>query len=206
VIIKVCGITRTQDASMALEAGADWLGINFWPQSKRAVTEAQARTIVDAAREANAQASLVGVFVNQSTDEVAAMTVKLGLDYVQLHGDEPPEECERFGDRSIKALALSSVADVRRMSDFPCPLFVVDTPTPGYGGSGNTSDWSLARQAVDRGFRVLLAGGLRPSNVATAIATVRPHGVDVASGVESAPGMKEETLVREFIAAVKEQI
>jgi phosphoribosylanthranilate isomerase len=205
LIIKVCGITRPADASMALAAGVDWLGLNFWPQSKRAVTEEQARAIISAAREAKPDATLVGVFVNQPADDVAAMTVKLGLDYVQLHGDEPPEACERFGDRSIKALALAGVADVRRMSMYPCPTFVVDTPTPGYGGSGETFDWSLARQAVDEGFRVLLAGGLRPENVGEAISFVAPFGVDVASGVESAPGIKDETLVREFVAAVKEQ-
>lgn len=202
MIIKICGITRAEDADLATRAGADWLGLNFWPRSRRYVTAEQAAEVAAAARAVRAGIVIVGVFVDQEPDEVAALAARLELDHVQLHGDERPEVAARFGRRAIKALAMNEAADLDRMADFECPYILVDTPSPGRGGSGIVGDWSVARQAA-AARPVLLAGGLTPDNVAAAVATVAPFGVDVASGVERAPGIKDRDLVERFIAAAR---
>lgn len=213
-LVKICGITRPQDARDAVAAGADWLGLNFWPKSKRFIRPERAREVAAAAREqAHVQGvpiGLVGVFVNQSVDEMAGVARDVGLDRVQPHGDETPGLCADLADRGlgmIKALAMAGPEDVARMADYPCDVFLIDTPTSGYGGSGRTFDWSLAERAMaeaePRGWRVLLAGGLNPDNVAGAVRRVRPHGVDTASGVESAPGIKDPDKMRAFVSRAK---
>jgi phosphoribosylanthranilate isomerase len=203
VIIKICGITRVEDADLAARAGADWLGVNFWPTSRRHVGAEQAIEVVAAARAARAGVKLVGVFVDQDPDVVAALAARLELDYVQLHGDEGPDVAARFGHRAIKALAMNEPADLDRMADYECPTILIDTPSPGRGGSGIVGDWEVARKAATLR-PVLLAGGLTPDNVADAVATVAPYGVDVASGVERAPGIKDRDLVERFIAAARQ--
>lgn len=203
MIVKVCGVTRPDDARAALSAGADWLGLNLWPRSRRALDRDRARAVVEAARAERAGAALVGVFVNEGGDAVAEAADDLGLDYVQLHGDESPEDCARFGERAIKAVPLASPRDVAALAAYPCQTILVDTPSAGYGGSGRTGDWELARAAVETGRRILLAGGLTPENVAAAVAAVKPFGVDVASGVESAPGRKDVELLRRFVDAAR---
>ncbi|HUH00422.1 MAG TPA: phosphoribosylanthranilate isomerase, partial [Kofleriaceae bacterium] len=189
---------------MVVRAGADWIGLNFWPRSKRWINRERGLEIAAAARAERADIVLVGVFVDQLEEGVRSIADELGLSYVQLHGGESPGFCAGFGVRAIKALAMSGSADVDRLADYPaCETLLVDTPTPEYGGSGRTFDWSLACAAVATGRRIVLAGGLNPGNVADAVATVRPFGVDVASGVESAPGRKDEALVCAFVAAAK---
>lgn len=204
MIVKICGITRVDDAAMVAEAGADWIGLNFWPRSRRFVNRERGTELAAAARAVNPRIVVVGVFVNQllpgGIDSIAA---EVGLDYVQLHGDETPEDCARFGERAIKALALAEPADVDGIARFPGEVVLVDTPSAGYGGSGQTFDWSLARAAVATGRSVVLAGGLDPDNVSRAVAEVAPFGVDVASGVESAPGHKDAARVRAFVANAK---
>jgi len=202
MIVKICGITRPEDAVAAIRAGADWLGLNFWPRSKRLVTLAQASDVVHAAREAHPRVGIVGVFVDQSLGEVTGVLSALELDRAQLHGDEPPDYVRRLGDRAIKAIALRESAQLDELAEYDCPLVLIDTPSPGRGGSGIVGDWTAARAAASQR-RVLLAGGLTPDNVADAIAAVRPYGVDVASGVESAPGVKDPELVSAFVSAAR---
>lgn len=209
VLVKICGITRPEDAALAAAAGADWIGLNFWPMSKRFVgaDPGRARALAEAARLANEALAVVGVFVNQAVSEVVRTARDVGLDVVQLHGHESPAACAEVmaaGVRVIKAMALSSMDDVERLHAYPGEAFLMDTPTPGHGGSGRTFDWALARAAVATGKRIFLAGGLDADNVARAVAEVSPHGVDVASGVESAPGIKDARLVRAFVAAARQ--
>ena len=198
MIVKICGITRPVDAAAAVAAGADWIGINFWPGSKRYVAEsARAKEIAAAA----AGAVVVGVFVNQSADEIEAIAQGVPLSRVQLHGDEPDHHIRRLN--AIKAYRLRSDADVDAAVASPADVLVLDAPSPGYGGSGHTFDWSLARQVIAAGRAALLAGGLSPDNVAAAVAAVRPYGVDAASGVESSPGVKDAGRMRAFVAAAR---
>lgn len=202
-VVKICGITRARDADDAARAGADWLGINFWPGSKRFVPADAAPRLAGAARSAADGIAIVGVFVDQPVAEIEAISAAVGLDYVQLHGGESPALCARFGARAIKAFAVRDETDVLRLDDYPQAIVLLDTPSTGFGGSGRTFDWTLAQTAVGGGRRILLAGGLDPENVAHAVGLVRPFGVDVASGVESAPGVKDPDKMRRFVAAAK---
>jgi phosphoribosylanthranilate isomerase len=202
VIVKICGITRPEDAVAAVRAGADWLGLNFWPTSKRHLSLAQASDVVRAARQERREVAIVGVFVDQPLGEVTGVLSALELDRAQLHGDEPPDYVRRLGDRAIKAVPLAEPAQLDELAEYDCPVVLVDTPSPGRGGSGIVGDWSAAREAAAQR-RVILAGGLTPENVADAIAQVQPWGVDVASGVESAPGVKDVALMARFVAEAR---
>lgn len=202
MIVKICGLVWPDDAADAVAAGADWIGINFWPRSTRYVDIERAREVAAAARAAG-PVEVVGVFVNQPDHYIETAVAVVGLDRVQLHGDEPPAVCARY-ERVVKAVPLASRDDVMRISQYSCEMFLIDTPTAGYGGSGRTGDWTLARAAVEAGHRVLLAGGLTPDNVAAAIAAVAPAGVDVAGGVEAGPGVKDKDIMRRFVAAARE--
>jgi tryptophan synthase beta subunit len=222
VIVKICGLTRPEDAAAATAAGADWLGLNFWPRSKRAVDRERARACARAARAAALAAgrsvALAGVFVNQDVAEVAALAAAVGLDFVQLHGDEPPEVARAVraachdagcgpGVRIIRALALRAAADIDAALAHVAggaDVLLIDTPSAGYGGSGHTGDWALAAAMVTASRRpVILAGGLAAHNVAAAVAQVGPAGVDVASGVESAPGVKDTESMHAFVQAAR---
>ena len=202
MIVKICGMTRPADAAFAAEIGVDWLGLNFWPRSRRVVDRSQALEVAKAARAARPDIVLVGVFVDQPIEQVTELCGAIGLDFAQLHGDEPPAYVRRLGRRAVKAIPLARESDVDRLDDYSCDTFLVDTPSPGRGGSGELGDWDLARRAAGL-HRVLLAGGLTPDNVADAVATVSPHGVDAASGVESTPGRKEPLLVESFVTAAR---
>jgi len=202
-LVKICGVTRGEDAGMVAAAGADWIGINFWPGSKRHVTLEQAAEVMLAARGVRRDVVLVGVFVDQTREWIEEVVDRLALDMVQLHGDQPAGEAALLRVPVIRAVALGAEADLDRLGRYPCAYHLVDTPSAGVGGSGRVGDWGLARQAVLRCEQpVLLAGGLTPDNVGDAIAAVRPGGVDVASGVESAPGIKDRRLVERFLRAV----
>ncbi len=204
VAVKICGITREDDAARVAEAGADYLGLNFWPGSKRHVTVARAAALGRAARAARPAVALVGLFVDQPEDEIVAAAAALALDVVQLHGDEPPAAVAALTARGLtvwKAHAVRDAGDVAGLAAWPAAAHLLDAPSPGRGGSGTRFDWGLAAAAVAAGHRVVLAGGLTPDNVAAAIARVRPFAVDVASGVESAPGVKDLDRVRAFLAA-----
>lgn len=203
---KICGITRIEDAELAAGEGADFLGLNFWPGSKRRVTPELAQVLAAAARATAPQVQLVGLFVDQSDGEIAGIAGALDLDVVQLHGDEPPSLVAALATRGFrvwKAHPVSGSADIAALNAWPADAHLLDAPSPGRGGSGTSFDWAHAVAAVAAGYRVVLAGGLTPDNVAQAIAAVRPYAVDVASGVESAPGIKDAAKVRTFLAAAR---
>jgi phosphoribosylanthranilate isomerase len=200
--VKICGITRPEDAELAASLGAWAVGFNFWAGSKRRCDPAIAAGIARALRR---QVEPVGVFVNPTLDEVVQVAESVGLTYVQLHGDEGPAFCaavmQRTGARVIKALRVGSGADIRDAERFHTDFHLLDAAAgKAYGGTGRTWDWALAAKRHSR-VPVLLSGGLTPENVADGIAAVHPWGVDVASGVESEPGIKDPAKVEAFIAA-----
>jgi phosphoribosylanthranilate isomerase len=206
--IKICGVTLADDAARVSAAGADYVGINFWPKSKRYVELARARMLADAIRAAGA-AKVVGVFVDATVEDITLVHSRVDLDVVQLHGNESRDDVSaivRATNRPAwKAIAMRDARDLDGLETWPVDALLLDTPTPGKGGSGETFDWSLAREARRRyPARVfVLAGGLRPDNVARAVAEVAPFAVDVASGVESAPGVKDADKLVAFVAAVR---
>ena len=206
---KICGLTRPDDVAFAAMRGATYLGMVFWPGSKRAVDRARAKVLAGCARAARGDVKLVGVFVDAPVAEVAATAAAVGLDVVQLHGDEPVGDGAALvaaGLEVWKAIGVASAADLERLAAWPAAAHVLDAATAARGGSGQTIDWALAAQAVAAGHRIVLAGGLTPRNVATAIAAVKPFAVDVASGVERAPGDKDPQQVFEFLDAAQRQI
>lgn len=206
--IKICGVTLPDDAARVAAAGVEYIGLNFWPKSRRYLDPARAPMIAAAARAAG-PIKVVGVFVDADRDELVAIAAQVPLDIVQLHGDESPEdvgEIARATTRTAwKSLAMGTRKDLEGLSAWPVEHIVLDTPSAGRGGSGKTFDWSLAIEAHRRypARHFLLAGGLDPDNVASAIAAVSPWGVDVASGVEAAPGVKDPGKLAAFVAAVR---
>jgi phosphoribosylanthranilate isomerase len=202
--VKVCGITRLEDAELAIELGAWALGFIRWRPSKRFVDPGVAAGI---ARHVRRKVETVGVFVNQPLDEIATAVDVLGLTHVQLHGDEGPSFCsavaQRTGAKVIKAVRIGHAADLRDLERFHTDFHLLDTAKAGsYGGTGTTWDWDLVRS---RGAKIpaLLSGGLTSENVAAGIAAVRPFGVDVASGVEASPGIKDPAKLEAFFAAAE---
>ncbi len=201
---KVCGITNETDAALAVAAGADALGFVFWPRSPRAVTVAQAAGI---GADRNAGVLRVGVFVDPSADELQEAAEGAALDVIQLSGDEPPEACVSAPRPVWKALRIApgtSAEDaVGRANAYAGNVLLVDAGVPGeYGGTGELADWEVAAALTSRG-RVVLAGGLEAGNVAAALDAVGPWGVDVSSGVEAAPGRKDEARINAFAAALE---
>jgi len=204
VRVKICGVTRVEDARMAWAAGADALGLNFYARSPRYVTPEQAAAL---ARTRPGLGAVVGVFVNESPEVIRARVRDCGLTAVQLHGDEPPEACAGHGVPVIKALRVRTAEDVERARMYvgagDVTTLLLDGAAPGYGGGGVGFDWSLVARLADVGTPVLVAGGLHPGNVLEAVRATRPYGVDVASGVESSPGIKDADAVRAFLRAAK---
>jgi phosphoribosylanthranilate isomerase len=204
--VKLCGITRLEDAEQAASLDAWAIGFILWPQSKRAADPAVAAGIARAMRR---RLELVGVFVNPTLDEVAHAVEGIGLTHVQLHGDEGPAFCaavaQRTGARVIKAHGIGSGADIRDIERFHTDYHLLDTArTSGAGGgTGRTWDWSLAAQRHSQA-PLILSGGLTPENVGTAVAAVNPWGVDVASGVEAQPGIKDSAKVEAFVTAARQ--
>jgi phosphoribosylanthranilate isomerase len=198
---KICGITRHEDAELAAELGAWALGFILWEGSKRAADPAVAAGI---ARRLRRRVELVGVFVNPTLDEVAQAAEAIGLSHVQLHGDEGPafatEVARRTGARVIKAARVESGADLQALERFHTDFHLLDTKAEGLrGGSGRTWDWALAARRRSK-VPAILSGGLTPENVADGIAAVQPYAVDVASGVEAAPGIKDPEKLERFLA------
>lgn len=202
--IKICGITNTEDADIAVRAGADALGFVMYRKSPRWVEPTVARSII---------AGLppfvlaVGVFVNEDAERVRALTDECGFALAQLHGDESAMYCQNLGRPALKALRLKDRATLLVLAEFRGRANVrgvlIDAfSDQAYGGTGQPVDWTLA-QEVARSTPVILAGGLNPANVADAIRMVRPYGVDVSSGVEQSPGKKDPDKVKAFIAAAR---
>jgi phosphoribosylanthranilate isomerase len=198
---KICGVTRVEDALLAARLGADAIGLNLWPRSKRCVSLDVAREI---ARALPPLVVPVGVFVNPSRAEILAAVEGARLGAVQLHGDEAPRDARDLPVPVWKALRLAAPLPLAWLDEWEgVQGFVLDAPDPGYGGSGRTCDWGVAREAAAR-VPCLLAGGLTPENVADAIRAVRPWGVDVASGVEASPGVKDPGKLAAFLRRAKE--
>ena len=196
--VKICGITRIEDALLAARLGAAAVGFVCWPGSPRYVSPGRARGIVRALPPLVAS---VGVFVNQPDDEVEAIAREAALDLVQLHGDEPVESCLRFGRRAIKSVAVTDGFDPSSWPESVTLLADASDPLRR-GGTGRTADWeAVARVARRR--PVFLAGGLNPGNVARAITSVRPYAIDLSSGVEHAPGIKDPALMCALFDAVR---
>lgn len=202
MLIKICGITRLSDAELACELGATALGFVFWPASPRFIDPHRARAIV---RVLPPGVSPVGVFVNQPVEYVRAVSALIRLCAVQLHGDEPAAYLDGIRDRVIRAVALSGPATAAAASAWPAQVTILlDAHDPQQrGGTGQTIDWDAAAR-IARQRRTILSGGLRADNVAEAIARVRPYGVDVSSGVEARPGVKDPGKLRAFFEATSE--
>jgi phosphoribosylanthranilate isomerase len=198
-LIKICGVTSPGDAELAVEAGADAIGVNLWPDSKRFVDDGTARDVLAAIPEGILK---VGVFVNAPAAEIAARLSSLGLDKAQLHGNEQPRDYATL-DMSvvIRAARVRDEATFQTEALWHPSLWLYDAFAAGFGGSGMKAPWPLVAKFARRPF--LLAGGLTPDNVAAAIAAVRPGGVDVASGVEGSPGRKDATRLRRFVEAAR---
>jgi len=197
--IKVCGFTSRPNAEAALAAGADFLGFNFYPQSPRYLEPARAGEIV---KDLPAGVA-VGLWVNPSRDELLRAAELSGVDLIQLQGDEPPELCELGPRRVIKAFRLGAVEDLAPIARYYVWAVLADAKSGLWGGSGRRGNWELSDRAAALTERLFLAGGLTPDNVAEAIRAVRPWAVDVCSGVESAPGVKDPEKIKKFIEAVK---
>jgi phosphoribosylanthranilate isomerase len=200
--VKVCGITRLEDAELAASLGAWALGFMLWEPSKRYVSPGVAAGI---ARVMRRKIDLVGVFVNQSLDEIAGLVDVLGLTHVQLHGDEGPSFCgevaRRTGARLIKASPIGGPGALQDLERFHTDFHLLDGHTPGLrGGGGQTFEWELLAARRSK-IPAILSGGLTPENVRSAIDQAKPYGVDVASGVESSPGVKDPAKLRAFFAA-----
>ncbi len=206
--IKICGVTLPDDAAAVAAAGVDFIGLNFWPESKRYLNPARAPLLAGVVR-AMGHAKLVGVFVDPEPDEVLAVAAFVELDIIQLHGDEDPDAVKRIVDavaRPVwKAITVRSACDLEHLDVWQVDALLLDAPTPDRGGAGASFDHALARDARARfpHLKIMLAGGLAADNVGVAITQVQPWAVDVASGVEAAPGVKDRSKLAAFVAAVR---
>jgi phosphoribosylanthranilate isomerase len=200
VRVKVCGVTTVADALACVEAGVDSVGVNLVASSVRRVDAVLARAVAMAV---GARALVVAVVADMSVGDMLALKAATGVGCLQLHGSEPAASVSALLPHAYKAVRVASEADVVTAQAMPGDYVLVDAKVEGtLGGTGHTFDWSLVRGLASRR-RLVLAGGLTPDNVAAAIASVRPWCVDVASGVESAPGVKDPAAVRAFVEAAR---
>ena len=200
VKIKVCGITSLVDAEKALEFGADMLGFNFYPASPRRIAAEKAAQIIE---RLPASSFNVALFVNESRQKVLDVTARAPLAYrgLQFHGEEDAAYCRGWELKVIKAFRLKEKVSLAALHDFPADFYLLDSWSEGYGGSGAQFPWEWL-DGVDTA-KLILSGGLRVDNVAQAIRRVRPYAVDVCSGVEARPGVKDHGKLKEFIATAK---
>lgn len=200
VRVKICGVTRVEDARAAVAAGADAVGLVFYPPSPRCVTLDQAQQIRLAV---GPLVTVVGLFLDQEPEVIRVAVDSVPLDLIQFHGAEPANSCDSFGRPYVKAISMSGPMDVQRYTDgYPrASGFLLDSHAPGQrGGTGTAFDWNRIPQGLGR--PIILAGGLEPANVEQAVRDTRPYAVDVSSGVESAPGIKSEALILAFMRGV----
>lgn len=199
--IKICGITNPTDALAAVEAGADALGFIFYERSPRYVS---LKAAVEISRQLPPFVMRVGVFVNAEEGLILRAIGEAGLTMLQFHGDEAPEFCRQFGLMSMKAFRVHGPETLDQIPRYDTEAYLLDAfSSAALGGTGERFNWDLAVEARKFGKPIFLAGGLTPENVAGAIRKVGPFGVDVSSGVESAPGRKDHAKVKAFIAAAK---
>jgi phosphoribosylanthranilate isomerase len=193
---KICGITKIEDALSAVEAGADALGFVFFEKSPRNISPEQAAGII---RRLPPFVQTVGLFVNEELSVINRIADQCGLDVVQLHGDETPQFCTAVKRRVIKAFRVKDSSCLDRIVQYEVSACLLDAWSPAaYGGTGETFNWEIAAAAAADNC-IILAGGLTPDNVAEAVKSVRPYAVDVSSGVESAPGIKDREKIFNFI-------
>jgi len=201
--IKICGIKTLTDALATIEAGADYLGFNFYPKSVRFIEKNACTEITSVLKREHPEIQLVGVFVNSPADEIKHILKTCSLDLAQLHGNETPEMLNALAGKGFKAFR-GVPGHVNGFARKNAPALLVDAAVKGaYGGTGVTVDWSAAAGLAKR-YPLLLAGGLNPENVAEAMWQVRPWGVDVASGVETSPGEKDASKMKAFVQAVRD--
>ncbi len=207
MIIKICGIKTLEIARVSVEAGAEMLGFNFYPPSSRYITPEKCAEIISQLRTPDSQLTTVGIFVNEDTHRIREIMAACKLDLAQLAGDEAPQDLAALDGTALKAVRPRSLPEAEeqlRVFGRPtAPALLVDAHIKGaYGGTGETGDWVLARQMAAKA-PILLAGGLNPENVAVAFRAVDPWGVDVASGVEFSPGVKDPAKILAFISAAR---
>jgi len=201
VKVKICGITSVADGVAAAEAGADMIGLMFYERSPRHISLATAAEI---SRAVSPFIVKVGVFVNPTEEAVFRAIGECGVTLLQFHGEEAPEFCTQFGVMSMKAFRVRDAASLAALPNYQTDAYLLDAYSPdAHGGTGAKFNWDLAIDAKQLGKPVFLAGGLTPENVGEAVRRVQPFGVDVSSGVESAPGKKDPAKVRGFVAAAK---
>jgi phosphoribosylanthranilate isomerase len=199
--VKICGITNVADGLAAAEAGADMIGLMFYESSPRHITLARA---VEISRAMPLFLMRVGVFVNAPADFVLRAIGECNLTMLQFHGDETSDFCTQFGLMNMKAIRVRDAESLTQLENYQTDAFLLDAHSRnGLGGTGEKFNWDLAVEAQKFGKPIFLAGGLTPENVADAVRIVHPFGVDVSSGVESAPGIKDHAKVKSFITAAK---
>lgn len=204
--VKVCGITNEADAVACVEAGAQFLGFNFYARSPRYIAPLTARRVIEGLKPRGVSVKYVGVFVDEEAETVRRVAREANLDAVQLHGSESPPYCQSLKPLSvIKALRVSRTYSPCDAAEYETESLLLDGWLENArGGTGQTFDWRLAQRTRERVARFWLAGGLTAENVGEAVKVVRPFAVDVCSSVELAPGRKDTALVRRFVAAVNE--
>jgi phosphoribosylanthranilate isomerase len=201
VKVKICGITNATDALAAADAGADALGFMFYEGSPRHIVVGDAAQFIP---QLPPHVLKTGVFVNPTEELVLRAIGECGLNLLQFHGEESPDFCLQFGLMTMKAFRIRDRESLRELRNYPTDAWLLDAySSKGMGGTGETFNWDLAVEAKQGGRLIFLAGGLTPGNVADAIRKVQPFGVDVSSGVESAPGKKDAAKVRQFISAAR---
>jgi phosphoribosylanthranilate isomerase len=199
--VKICGITNVADGLAAAEAGADMIGLMFYESSPRHITLARATEI---SRALPPFLMRVGVVVNAPADFVLRAIGECNLTMLQFHGDETSDFCTQFGLMNMKAIRVRDAGSLAQLENYQTDAFLLDAHSKnGLGGTGEKFNWELAVEARKFGKPIFLAGGLTPENVADAVRKVHPFGVDVSSGVESAPGIKDHAKVKAFITAAK---
>ena len=202
LFVKICGVTNAHDAMCALESGADAIGFNFYPSSKRFILPEQAGEISKVLDDSILR---VGVFVNPAREYVNATLRKLALNVIQFSGNEMPDDVSGYRRQVFKAIHIKGVESLAAMKLYGVDAFLLDTHRLGeFGGTGETFDWDVARKAKQFG-KVILAGGLTPANVSAAVRLADPYGVDVSSGVESRPGIKDHKKIKDFIRHARKE-
>ncbi len=202
VLVKICGITNYEDASLAVELGVAAIGFIF-AKSPRQITPQKARDIIHVLAPF---VKTVGVFVNEESDEIKKIQHYCGFDLVQLHGDESPDLCHELMPATIKALRIKDASSIQSSLAYQGSVraLLLDTYAKDKaGGTGTTFDWQLAIKIKKRGIPIILAGGLGPLNIEDAVRTVRPYGVDVNSGVEQSPGKKSHKLMKDLMRKLR---